>query len=114
MCDNPYYRTITIPAKKLKLIDEFLETGLSNGHLETGLHGGESYTYTVNVCFPDGRVAEINAFTDLEDGSFLVRGMLLRKNGTALRLFERDRFTGEWEFEYNGQTYTVNIVSDGT
>ena len=99
-----FVRTIPVLSDKLAAIDNYL-----NGEEELG----EDETISFTAKFEEGIEMDIKV-CGTNDGSAAWTEAVLFKNGSEICHTDVcNSITGKWELEYNGNTYTVNVVEGG-
>jgi len=97
-----YHQTIRVPQKTLAQIEKYLR-----GEEPFGAHE-PSISYT--AIFPDGKQMDIQLCGS--DEAPWTQAVLYDANGAELTFTDvADTYEGEWELEYNGVTYHVDVES---
>jgi hypothetical protein len=104
-------KTITISKKEKEIIEDLLSLTGDKIYDKYGYKRDETVTKT--AVFENGIEADIKLVICEGDSTPYTEGVLFKHGSEVTHTDVEDEFVGEWEFEYEGEEYIVNVVVEG-
>lgn len=104
-------QTIAISQKEKALIDDLLSLNGDEIYQKYGYKRDETITHT--AVFSEGIEADIKLVICEGEERPYTEGVLFKHGSELTHTDVEETYVGEWEFEYEGEEYIVNVVVEG-